>query len=138
MPRQILVRVKLPLPAAQYWELRDSTFADFCAETDGAHYEILTRESTFDEQGREWKSRVSEITFNDNPVPKSLRHLLKTPEFSMVTKSRWCAAAWGQECASTYSTTVPAVPNRIVIQGGYIARARDARACDVRPRPHAR
>jgi len=117
MPRQIRARVKLPLAASEYWELRDGRFADFWAETDGARYELLTRESDFDEQGREWKSRTSSTTFSENPVPRSLRYLLKTDEFSMVTRSRWCTGAWSKECASTYTTTVPAAGNRIVIQG---------------------
>lgn len=77
-----------------------------------------------------WVKRVATTTYNTNPVPKALRHLLKSKEFALRTEGFWYLNSFDKDHPHTFTTTIPSLGDRVKVTGLSWLEPVDEHSCD--------
>ena len=101
------------LSAEEFWWLRmDVGFDLYMANARDGGCEVLELN-----EGTEKVERVTLLTYQENPIPPSLRGMLGATEFSFKVKAHWHKHKYDAEHGMTFTSEPPVFADRIKVGG---------------------
>ncbi|KAL3902286.1 MAG: hypothetical protein SGPRY_012128 [Prymnesium sp.] len=116
--REFFCSHEIPKSAEEFWSYRlDLDFDRLIAEADGQVVSLVRLDNKTDEHGHDMIDRDVRLTFKNNPVPKTLRSMLKDPEFAFNVTACWYKTLFDEAHAMVYSIKLPVFSDRISVNG---------------------
>ena len=116
--------------AEEFWSYRlDLDFDRLIAEADGQVVHLERLDEKADDHGDMMIDRDVKLTFKSNPVPKSLRNMLKDPDFAFNVKACWYKTLFDEAHAMVYSIKLPVFSDRITVNGRQWAEPISPKRC---------